>query len=236
MTSVPPRFRPPLILLAIGGALVLSSCGSGSTAEADGDDGIATLQSGAASDADELGEPSSDPTVSADEAALELSQCLRDEGLDVPDIGLDSNGNIDLRGALTDLGPRDDSFRAAFDACREILEGVGFGGGRAALADNTEIQDAMLEFSDCVREDFEDIPDLSLGAQGQGPGQAPGDGAPGGGRGTREAGFGDRSDRLAEQLGLDPEDPVVVVALDRCTPIIDQAFANAGVGQPGNGG
>jgi hypothetical protein len=228
------------------GALALTACGAGSTAEANADDGLATLATLDSGDSGDAG--SSDVAaggdLAADEAALALSECLRGEGLDVPDIGVDADGNIDLRGAFQDLGPGDESFRAAMDACRDVLDGVQFGGGagRGGLADNTEIQDALLEFSDCIRaEGFEDIADLTFGPPGGGAGgdgtapNADGPVGPGPGRGAPEGGFGDRNSLFAERLGLDPEDPDVIAALDTCSPIIDQAFTDAGVGQPGAG-
>lgn len=245
------RSLPPFAAAALCGALALSACGSGSTAEADTDDGLATLETSNSNDADADATAgavaAADGVASADEAALALSECLRGEGLDVPDIGVDADGNIDLRGAFQELGPGDDSFREAMDVCGDVLEGIEFGGGRGGgggIADNTEIQDALLEFSACIRtEGFEDIADLTLGGQGGQPGAAAGDEAttdadgeaPGPGRGQREGGFGDPNARFAEQLGLDPEDPDVIAALDVCSPIIDQAFSDAGVGDRGAG-
>jgi hypothetical protein len=221
--------------LASVSLLALAACG-GSSEAADTAE-VASLVADGESTSDSS-EQSADET-SADEAALEFSQCLRDEGLDVADIGVDAQGNIDVRSALQDVDPGAEGFRDALDTCREILEGVGFGGGRRALADNTEIADALLEFSDCVRsEGFEDVADLTLGGPGQGAGNPDTDGAPTGdappegGRGNREGGFGDRSTRFADRMGLDPDDPEVVAAMDTCMPIVDQAFADAGVGQP----
>jgi len=241
MTAISRGPVPQLTALMVCGALALSACGSGSAVEADAADELATLET---SDNIEAGDGESTQnvveasTLTADEAALALSECLRGEGLDVPDIGVDANGNIDLRGAFQDLGPGDESFRDAMDLCRETLDGVEFGGGgRGALADNTEIQDAFLEFSDCIRaEGFEDIADLTVGRPDGDQAGDDGDGArPAPGQGDREGGFGDRSALFAQRLGLDPEDPSVVAALDACSPIIDQAFTDAGVGQPGAG-
>jgi len=221
--------------LAAVSLLALAACG-GSSEAADTAE-VASLATDSESTSDSP-EPAADE-ASADEAALEFSQCLRDEGLDVADIGVDAQGNIDVRSALRDVDPGTEGFREALDACREILEGVGFGGGRGALADNTEIADAMLEFSDCVRSaGFEDVSDLTLGGPGQGAGTPDVDGAPAGdappegGRGSREGGFGDRSTLFAERMGLDPNDPEVVATMDTCMPIVDQAFSDAGVGQP----
>lgn len=239
MTVMSRSSAPVLAAIVVCGALALSSCGSGSTAEADADNELATLETSddtEAGDAESTGAAADEGEMTADEAALALSECLRDEGLDVPDIGVDASGNIDLRGAFQDLDPGDESFRDAMDVCREVLAGVEFGGGgRGALEDNTEIQDAFLEFSDCIRaEGFEDVPDLTFGGSGAGQ-TGEGAAADGPGRGDREGGFGDRTGLFAERLGLDPEDPDVVAALDVCSPIIDQAFTDAGVGQPGAG-
>ncbi len=233
--------RPSIVIaaLAASAALALSACGSGGSADVGSGNELATLEG----DASAGTTAPSVPEMSSDEAALALSQCLRDEGLDVADIGLDADGNIDLRGALGELGPGDESFRTAMDSCRDILDGIGFGGGRGAgaLADNSQIQDAFLAFSECIRSNgFEDIPDLTFGEGRPGADGTAGDGPPadgsvpdGAGRGAPQGGFGDRSSGFAERLGLDPEDPTVIAALDTCTPIIDQAFTDAGVGQPG---
>jgi len=214
--------------------IALSACGGSS--EATSDDEIASLET---DEFAEDGDPNDADTgeLRADEAALEFSECLRGEGFDVPDIGVDSDGNIQLREAFANIDRQDGSFRDGMEACADILEGVGFGGGgRGAFDDNTEIADAFLEFSDCVRaEGFEDIPDLTLGAPGggEGPGEggAPAEGGPG--SGEREGGFGDRSALFAEGLGLDADDEDVIAALDVCSPIIDQAFSDAGIGEPG---
>lgn len=218
--------------LATASLVVLAACGGSS--EATDSDQVASLATDeeAASEADEA----TGDQQSVDEAALEFSQCLRDEGLDVADIGVDANGNIDVRSALANVEPDTEGFREALDSCRDVLEGVGFGGrgGPGGLADNTDIADAMLDFSDCVRsEGFEDIPDLTL--QGRGAGTQPEGEPPASGEGNRQGGFGDRTTRFAEQLDLDPDDPDVVAAMDVCMPIVDQAFTDAGVGQaPGS--
>ncbi|MDW3216036.1 MAG: hypothetical protein R8G01_18715 [Ilumatobacteraceae bacterium] len=247
MTPTTPLPTRRFVALLAGGALALTACGSGASAETSAADGLATLETDSAATSDPSitseGVDSVAGDLAADEAALALSECLRAEGLDVPDIGVDADGNIDLRGAFEDLGPGDDSFRTAMDACSSVLEGVEFGGGGrgAGLAENTELQDAFLEFSDCIRaEGFEDVADLTFGAPGAGqvggatPPTGTGDGE-GPGRGQREGGFGDRNDQFAGRLGLDPEDPEVIAALEVCSPIIDQAFSGAGIGQPGEG-
>lgn len=231
-------FRTTGLGLLAAGALLLSACGGSETAAGSGDE-IASLDDGGDERgdrdlADQPDETDADASADAQAAALEFSACLRDEGLDVPDVVVDAEGNLQLREVLQDLDPQDGSFREAMESCAELLDGVGFGGGRrAAIADDPEIADAFLEFSDCIRgQGFEDVPDLTLPAPGEGGGPGAGEGAPGRGQGDREGGFGDRNARFAEQLGLDAEDPDVAAALDTCAPVIDQAFADAGIGGP----
>ena len=116
------------------------------------------------------------------------------------------------------------------------------------------MQDALIEFSECVREAGYDVGDLVLnqgGAGGQtgggqnedeedgqaeGEGGGQGDGSGGGGQqGGRQAGFGNRNERFAQNLGLDPDDPEVQATIEDCMPIVDAGFETAGVGTPGTG-
>lgn len=213
--------------------VVLITAGCGGDGEAESAAGVATLEEVATDDAGAGAEDGTEPA--ADEAALEFSACMRDQGLDFPDIGVDAEGNPDLRDAFLSSGvtPGSDEFRAGMAACGEILEGAGFGGGgRAALTENPEITDAFVEFSDCVRDAGYDVGDLALGAPG-GQGQGQGDGEGQRGQGQGQGGFGDRNERIAEQLGLDYEDPAVAETIDGCMPIIDTALANAGIGAAG---
>jgi hypothetical protein len=235
------RFTPRVVAACASlGIVALTGCGS-STTDASGDE-IASLQTDSGTDASTDTTVDADGAASADEVALEFSQCLRDQGLDVADIGVDADGNIDLRSAFDSVDPGDGEFRSAMDACSDILGDVGFGGGaRGGDFDDTALQDAFLEFSDCVRDQgFEDIPDLSFQAPGggrpggDGEGGPPPDGSiPQPGEGERPDGFGDRNTIFAEGLGLDPEDPTVVAALDECSPLIEGAFGGPDGGPAG---
>ncbi|MEM7143040.1 MAG: hypothetical protein AAF548_18600 [Actinomycetota bacterium] len=226
MRRIPAR----VALAASALALAATACGG------DGDStttGVASLEDAAGADAVET-----DAELTADEAALEFSACMREQGLDFPDIGVDAEGNIDLRDAFqsAEINPQSEDFQTGMQVCGELLADAGFGGGggRAALADNPELQDGLVSYSDCIREQGFDVGDLQLGGPGTGAGaggDADGGGAPPErGQGAGQAGFGDRNERFAAQLGLDPEDPAVVEALDVCAPILDEAFAGLGGG------
>jgi len=229
------RSRFPGILALVAIVLVAGACSNDSAAD---ESGVASLESesgtplGDAAAAETLDDASQD--VDPEEAALEFSACMREEGLEFPDLGVDADGRLNLRSGFEGLDPRSDEFRSAMDVCQPIIESAGFGaGGRAAIGENVEIQDALVEFSACVRDGGYDVGDLSLG--GPGPGnEPPADGGEGDeprGQGQGQGGFGDRSARIADQLGLDVEDPQVSAVIDGCMPIIDEAFTAAGIGQ-----
>lgn len=232
------RRRVGLLSVAASLVLLVAACGEASD---EGSAEVASLESDTpqlenAADAATLSDAEAAEDLAPDEAALEFSQCMRDQGLDFPDLSVNAEGEIELRETFQSIDRSDDSFRDAFQSCSEVLEQTGFGGGRRAALESTEVQDALLEFSACVRAEGFDVGDLTLqppgGAGGGGAGgnanageNAQGDGQPP----QRQQGFGDPNARYAEGLGLDYEDPAVVEAIDGCSTIIDEAFAAAGI-------
>lgn len=235
----------PALLVATG--LALTACGS-SDQTADTAD-IATLEDNEvaslteAADAQELDDPDG-PETDPEQAALAFSQCMRDEGIDFPDVGVDAEGNVNLREAFANL-ERGDELRAARQACQSELAAGGFGGRqRLTEAQQTEIDDGLVAYSDCIRGEGFDVGDITLqrgGQQNQQTGNADenqvqnqeqnGDGERRGQPGERERGFGNRQARIVEQLGLDAEDPEVQAALTKCEPILEETFANFGPGR-----
>lgn len=138
------------LLLAI--PLALAACGGG---EGSGN-GVASLET----DAPELSTTTAAP-VAADEALLEFSQCMRDEGIPLPDIPIDADGAPILDPALLDvIDVESDEFNAAFESCQPILA--------ASQAFNVDIDpelqalimDQLFGFSQCMRDaGFDDFPD-----------------------------------------------------------------------------
>lgn len=239
--------RTPALLAVLAAATVTISACSGADHDASAEVASLVSTDDATGDAASAADAAvrTDETVedlAPDEAALEFSQCMRAEGLDFPDLSVDAEGNIALRDAFQSIDRQADGFREAMDTCGEILQQTGFGGGRREAMESAEVQDAFLQFSQCVRDAGYDVGDLTLGGPGPGtdPGPGEGTGAPPdegeGQAGERQPGFGDRSERFADQLGLDPEDPAVAETIEGCMAIIDEAFATAGVGQPPAGG
>ena len=114
---------------------------------------------------------------------------MRGEGIDFPDLSVDADGNIELRDAFQSIDPGAEGFREANEACQEILQQAGFGGGRRQAAESPELQDALLEFSQCLRDAGHDVGDLTLGLPGGPAGGGGGQGAPeGGGDGPAQGG------------------------------------------------
>ncbi len=231
------RTLPVVVALAF----LMAACGSsdsGDDVASLEDDEVATLQD--AADAAVI-EDEDEPEVAPEDAALAFSQCMRDEGLDFPDLSIDAEGNIDLREGFESIDRSDESFQEALGVCQGELANGGFGGGRRAAFESEEVQDGLVAYSDCIRDQGFDVGDLALGqgagapgAGGQGAGQGgqgdqDGDGT-GPAQGQRQGGFGNIANRLAQQLGLDPEDPEVTAALETCQPVLDQAFAGTALG------
>lgn len=102
-----------------------------------------------------------DPTGEATEdQAVEFSQCMRENGIDVPDpdpdtgrVPLPTDGSIDIDS---------DEFQAAFETCQEFAP---FGDDEDGqdLAEDPAVQDALLEFAQCMRDNGVDVPDPAAG-------------------------------------------------------------------------
>ncbi len=164
----------PLLAVALGAA----ACGSDGegTVEAaplivvDGSD--ATLADAADDDAS-VDEPDADATDIApdqtdEELALEFTQCMRGEGVDLADPTVNADDSIDLfqPGANSNIDPNDPAVTDAIDVCGDIIAGASFLPG--AGLDQSEIEDRLLGFAQCLRGlgfDVDD-PDLSGGLAG----------------------------------------------------------------------
>ena len=244
--------RKSLFFVLVAAGLLFAACGSGGSEEADASNEVASLddaEGGSLADAADAAELPDEPTLTPEDAALAFSQCMRDEGIDFPDAGVDAEGNVNLRESFQSV-ERSDELQAARAACQENLEAGGFGGGQDRAGNNDQIQDALVAYTDCIRDQGFDVGDITLGGQGQGQGQDGNqaqnqdqnnqDGAQRQGQqgqqGQRQGGFGGPQGRIVAQLGLDAEDPEVQAALEACNPELEEAFADFGGGGGGGGG
>lgn len=197
--------------------LVVAACSSGSNADAVAtlDDAISdvTLQSGEEAESD----------LSEQELLNNFSACMRDNGIEDfedPIIGADGEVEFNFRpgagGADEEFGGADrETMQAAFTACGDLLEGLSFGPGGGDF-DITEIEDQLVAFAACMREQGIDMDDPDLSNFG-----------PGGGDGGQNGGGGPFGD-------IDLDDSEVQAALEVCQE--DFTFGRGAGGGPGGGG
>lgn len=212
--------------------LGLGACGGGGD---DSSDGIASLGTSEA--------VSTETTVagSDEDKILAYTACLREQGLDVADPTFEADGTMSggFFGPDSGLDPGSGEFQAAQEVCGGLIEGVTLGGRGNGNFDPEAMQEATLAYTECLREQGLDVDDLDFNAQG-GPGGGAGVGAGGSvppdasipagslpeGAGDGPGG-GDPGNRLAEILGLDPDDPTVAAALEVCAPTLEGAMSAA---------
>lgn len=185
-------------MMAIAGALLLTACGSSAAS-----DGVASLEVADTSVTTvvDVGE------VDTEVAFMELAACLREEGVDAADPTVDADGNVQPPAINGERPPRDE-MQEAFAACSEILEGATLG---FREVDQTELQDSLLEYAQCMRDNGFDMADPDLTALGAGRGT----GGP----------FGE----------LDRTDPEFVAADATCSEILGTLGEPRGGGNPPQG-
>ena len=205
------------ILLA---ACLLAACG-GDDGSGDAADGVASLDDTATDDTatDETG--SAPPTTGArdtETALLEFADCMREHGVDMPDPQVDENGGVQIEvGGGVGGGAADpDDFREAQEACQELMPDGPMTRDNGEF-DPTEMQDQMLEFTECMRDHGVpmDDPDFSDDGRIEVTATVPDNGEP------------PRGPVLAGPFGtLDLSDPDVAEAFEECG-------AETGFGPPG---
>jgi hypothetical protein len=160
--------------------ILLTACGAASgVATIDGADGATPTPS-----------PSAGPE-DPEEALFAFAECMREQGIDMPDpvirrfeagSGADEGPDVttDEAGPAEEpnFDPSSDEFQAAEAECGHLLEGLGAlePGEREELS--PEPEEALLAFTECMREHGIDMPDFgSGGAIRIGPGEN-GEGGP----------------------------------------------------------
>lgn len=141
--------RPTVLLGLLFLVVTVVSCSS------DSDEGptdtVATLETTPPTVVDTTATTAA-PTL--DEVALDFTQCMRDAGIDMPDITFDADGQPVLSAALTEnFDLLDPQFQAALATCRPIFAEAGEG---IELQLDPEliasVTDQLNEFSVCMRE------------------------------------------------------------------------------------
>jgi hypothetical protein len=122
--------------------LVVSACASGPQVEAN--------------------PPGSDAAAESDDASLlEFAQCMRDEGIDMPDPG--PQGLASLRQQVDERSP---AFLAALEVCGELLQDYYQEVHGADHDDEERREEMMMERVQCMRDQGVDVPDPGPGQHG----------------------------------------------------------------------
>ncbi len=183
-------------------ALAAAACGG-----AEASSGVASLDE----DATTTTVSADDAAIDTEEALLAFTACLRDQGLDVVDPDFDGAGGFDFtfrEGFRTEGGRPSDEVQGALEECGELLEDVR---QQFERPDLSEIQDDLLAFAECMRDNGVDTADPDFSGQG-----------PAGGGGLL--------------FDLDLSDPPTEAALETCQSELAFGRPGAGGGRRGGGG
>lgn len=113
---------------------------------ADGGSGVASAGGTAAAQAS----ASPSRSLSPEDAQLKFAQCMRQNGVDVPDPGAG-----DAKTTRLGKGVDRKKLEAALEKCRSWLEA----GGKLPDLKDPEVRDQYVEFAQCMREHGVNIPD-----------------------------------------------------------------------------
>ena len=209
--------------LAAGGlALLLTACGGGGG----GGDGVASL-SGATDET--TATTTATDAKATEEQVLAWVQCMRDQGLDIADPTVDSDGNLVLGGGPRPgagagagavggtTGTRPD--RSVFEKATETCGSPPQTGGGFSEEDRQAMQDSMLAMAQCLRDEGLDVADPDFSAQGPGGPPPSDDDATDETAARRRGPFGD----------LDMNDATVQAAFTSCQAKLGTTFP----GRPG---
>jgi hypothetical protein len=152
LDTIPVRRRLWVLAASALAVLLLAACGGG-----DDSDGVASVGGGESSGA---GDSSADETSVTEEELLAYTECLREQGIEIGDPVVDEDGNVSF-GEVNHADPEFmENIGSAMDACGEPP-----GGMRREQADATELEDTLLEYAQCMRDNgYEDFPDPDVSA------------------------------------------------------------------------
>jgi hypothetical protein len=178
-----------MCLVLILTLLVLSACSRGGAS----DGGVAKIDTsqgiGIAANADNRSDTQAEGTMSIpagekkldgttgiertdEEIVTEFAQCMRQQGFNSPDPELNADGTVDfgaMREAITqdpNFDPTKRKFRETFEACGPILREATFTEQRAG-EDPIALEDNLLAYAQCLRDQGFDVPDPDFSAGGR---------------------------------------------------------------------
>jgi hypothetical protein len=233
--------RITTMVAALTVAGLLGACG-GDGDSGGSDDDVASLSD------DDSGEQAQSDQDDTDEELLDWVECMRDEGVDIPDPTRDENGNLVLEGpafrigggpsdSTDDADGSDDGDEPAFtpeemEAAEETCGPPELGPSDISEEDLQAQEEAILEFADCMRDEgIEDFPDPDFSDMGPGGDPQPRtteDSEPGDGSGNQD------DEVVSGPFGeIDMNDPEVAAAFEACQDLLGAPGEDGGpIGGP----
>jgi hypothetical protein len=145
---------------AIAATVLLAGCGGGDGGDPAAE--VASLGTEPAQDVEGSAAPQSSVPTDPEEAQLAFAECMREHGIDMPDPGQAEGGMMIQRDASD--GDQEE-FEAAMADCERFLDAV-----RREIVDDPELQaemqEQMLELTECMREHGIDMPDPQFSDDG----------------------------------------------------------------------
>ena len=141
-----------------------------------------------------------EPELTDEDMALAFVACVRDAGIDeMPDPTVLSDGTVQLLPPGQQQVFQNPDFEAAAEGCVELIEDATF---FSAAPDISAVEDSLLEFAQCIRDNGVAVndPDLTKFVPGQGARM-----------------FGD---------DFDPQDPANADAIAACSSLLPNAAGN----------
>lgn len=131
-------------------ALALAACSSG------GDETGATIPDSGDLAGTTTSLPATTTTTAPaglEETALRFTACMREEGVDIPDVTIGADGRPVLAGLAEEIDTSSDEFQAALTTCSPILAESGALDLSADPELQAVVQDQLQSFSECMRDE-----------------------------------------------------------------------------------
>jgi hypothetical protein len=146
--------------------------------------------------ADQSGSETEAGETSFGDAALAFAQCMRENGIDMPDPQID--GDQVINRLDDEVDPESDAFQRAQETCSPLMEGaVQDRMGDLSPEERERMQQQLLDLAACVREKGFDMPDPTVDGGGIRIQRGPA------GPDPDEPGFDEAIEQCREESGLD---------------------------------
>ena len=97
-----------------------------------------------------------DEILDVEASMMEFTECLRNEGMEITDPMVDSDGNIQMPELVEGATASKEEWVTAYEVCGEIIENITF---EKEEVDRSEQVDQYVELAACMREEGFDIED-----------------------------------------------------------------------------